>query len=413
MDEELSAVPKPLVLLVEKGDRQWLLPILKDPIGIGRSANNHVSDSDPKLAPRHLRLIPMGEELWAKDMGSPEGFLLNGRLVREGRLSPGDEIAIGGLKAVVLIEERPTIHPAPEPVLLPETLEPAFRPARHEPRRAVTRKSVGLRIFLGLILVLTLVALGLVVGEQMAERQRLRERERCEEVLLRAKLHLKQGRFEESRATLAELPRQDPNWDAQARAIEKEIARQFDERARIAERAAGDEFMDRFLQPLFSSALLQSDVRWEFIAWRRCEEFLGKFPKHPLVSLVQARRNRFAAGAKEPPPPKIEEVELEVQDLLDSKAPHFGMARERVISFIRANTGTAEDLRARAMLRQVDARAEAYLPKALAEALSTWKAGDRQAALRTLDRLAKEIGQEDLVRKVEEARLTLESGGNH
>ncbi len=96
-----------LCILVELGQRQWWIPLGNDPIGIGRSENNFLRiEQEPQLAPRHLKFFSVNGEIWVKDMGSPEGFLHNDHLTREALLKPGDEIVVGNLKAVLLIEER-------------------------------------------------------------------------------------------------------------------------------------------------------------------------------------------------------------------------------------------------------------------------------------------------------------------
>lgn len=96
-----------LCILVELGQRQWWIPLGVEPIGIGRSENNFLRiEQEPQLAPRHLKFFSVNGEIWVKDMGSPEGFFHNDRLTREACLKPGDEIVVGNLKAVLLIEER-------------------------------------------------------------------------------------------------------------------------------------------------------------------------------------------------------------------------------------------------------------------------------------------------------------------
>jgi hypothetical protein len=125
--------------------------------------------------------------------------------------------------------------------------------------------------------------------------------------------------------------------------------------------------------------------------------------------MVQARRNRFAAGAKSPPSPKFEEVELDVQDLLSSKLPNFLMARQRVLEFIRANPGTAEDVRGRELLRQIDGLVDSYLQRTLPELRKAWTE-NRQAAEAALDRLERECGKDEFQEKVREFRSELAKG---
>ncbi len=96
---------KTLVVLVEKGERQWLVPLEAGPIKIGRSRHNRVCVEDPQMAPRHLEILFKEGAVWAVDQGSPEGFYLNGNLIRESTLNPGDEIGIGEIRISLLIEK--------------------------------------------------------------------------------------------------------------------------------------------------------------------------------------------------------------------------------------------------------------------------------------------------------------------
>lgn len=47
---------------------------------------------------RHCCLVPVGSEVVVRDLGSTNGTWINGLRVDEGRLRPGDELAIAGIR---------------------------------------------------------------------------------------------------------------------------------------------------------------------------------------------------------------------------------------------------------------------------------------------------------------------------
>jgi pSer/pThr/pTyr-binding forkhead associated (FHA) protein len=47
---------------------------------------------------RHCCLVPSGSEVVVRDLGSTNGTWINGLRVAEGRLLPGDELAVAGLR---------------------------------------------------------------------------------------------------------------------------------------------------------------------------------------------------------------------------------------------------------------------------------------------------------------------------
>lgn len=395
------------MLLVERGDRQWLLPIDRDAIAIGRSPNNHVSIQDSQLAPRHLRIIPLGEEIWAKDMGSPAGFLVNGNWKREALLRSGDEIAVGELRASVLIEER-ALPPAPvTQVEIPEAPEPPPTPVRRRSSLSVPKKRVSAGpIVLAAVL---LLGIGAVIWIKISSRLESEQRTKAAwQAVERARNYLREKSPAKARDSLRGIAASDPEIAAQVAGIEREIASQETEARKPSGREEGDEYYERYLLPMFKSNEILSDIRWENVAWRRSEEFLRRFPKHPLTNVVQARRDRFAAGSKEAPAPRLEEVQIDAQLLTQAKRPHFAMARERVVNFLRDNLGGADDLAGRDLLKKIDAQSEAYLAKELTAARELWNGGDRDKALARFDRLIAEIGREDLAEQALDAKRKLQ-----
>lgn len=398
---------KGYVLLAELGDRQWVFPLDKDPIRVGRSPNNHLSLMESQLAPRHLKFIPLGQEIWVTDKWSPEGFYCNGRLTRESKIQPGDEVSVGKLKIYLLIQERSSILPAPEPILEIEAPEAPPMPVR--PR--IKKKKSSARGVLVTLLILTLAGGGFYLYQLIQQKQKEKAeralRQGYESRLQEARQFVKNREWDSARAIFAAIPRTDAEINAQIRAMENEIDDQLEAERKQEQAAVGDEYYDKFLKPVFSSSLIKSDIRWELIAWRRCDDFLEQFPKHSKAPLVQAQRTRLSGGEKVPPDPTLSEVEIEIKDLLESSNPNYALARKSVSRLIRGNLGEDADLKGRKMLEQIDKRANEYLKRRLNEAGEQWKKGDRAAAMRILDRLTREVGQEDQIKAVRDFRDSL------
>jgi pSer/pThr/pTyr-binding forkhead associated (FHA) protein len=54
-----------------------------------------------RLGHRHAELRPTGRGWALRDLGSTNGTLLNGRLVAEARVAPGDVLALGDLRVTL------------------------------------------------------------------------------------------------------------------------------------------------------------------------------------------------------------------------------------------------------------------------------------------------------------------------
>jgi FHA domain-containing protein len=88
-------------LLITLGDDRREVVIDQPTLTIGRSSENDVPVSEPRLS-RHHALIE-GDELGfvVKDLDSANGTWLNGRRVSSDRLLQGDEIRVG--RALILV----------------------------------------------------------------------------------------------------------------------------------------------------------------------------------------------------------------------------------------------------------------------------------------------------------------------
>jgi len=70
------------------------IPIDRVLIVVGRHRRCDARLDSPHVSRRHCCLLRDGDELVVRDLGSSNGTRINGRRVEEGRLGPGDELAI-------------------------------------------------------------------------------------------------------------------------------------------------------------------------------------------------------------------------------------------------------------------------------------------------------------------------------
>ncbi len=77
------------------------------PFEIGRDADNDLVVADPLLSRHHARIVPRNGRLVLGDLASRNGTRVNGRLVLEVVLGPGDRVELGGTVIEVLPPERP------------------------------------------------------------------------------------------------------------------------------------------------------------------------------------------------------------------------------------------------------------------------------------------------------------------
>lgn len=77
---------------------------------IGRSPECDIRINEPTFAERHARLEPHQDGVLLRDLGSAAGTSVNGHLVRDALLRPGDQLAFGTQHRFVL--ESPLSRPA-------------------------------------------------------------------------------------------------------------------------------------------------------------------------------------------------------------------------------------------------------------------------------------------------------------
>ncbi|MEQ1569709.1 MAG: FHA domain-containing protein [Myxococcota bacterium] len=95
-------------LQIVSGVRRGLNVQLHDgkPLVVGRKRGDLILD-DPLVSGSHCRILVKDEGFVLQDLGSTNGTMVDGRMVREASLKPGSEITIGASKMVLYVGEDP------------------------------------------------------------------------------------------------------------------------------------------------------------------------------------------------------------------------------------------------------------------------------------------------------------------
>jgi hypothetical protein len=72
--------------------------VLRSPTRVGRLPDNDIVLMDKRVSRHHAEVIQKGDRWMVRDTGSTNGIAVNGSLVREAVLKPGDTISLGGLE---------------------------------------------------------------------------------------------------------------------------------------------------------------------------------------------------------------------------------------------------------------------------------------------------------------------------
>jgi hypothetical protein len=94
--------PGTVVRVVSPGRPPRDVPFDGQPATIGRAADGDLVIADPLVSRRHARLAPRGGQLVLADLGSTNGTRVNGHVVREAVVGPGDRIELGATRLEIL-----------------------------------------------------------------------------------------------------------------------------------------------------------------------------------------------------------------------------------------------------------------------------------------------------------------------
>jgi pSer/pThr/pTyr-binding forkhead associated (FHA) protein len=72
--------------------------VLRSPTRIGRLPDNDIVLDDRRVSRHHAEVILQGGRWTLRDTKSTNGTAVNGKMVREAMLKPGDRISLGGLE---------------------------------------------------------------------------------------------------------------------------------------------------------------------------------------------------------------------------------------------------------------------------------------------------------------------------
>jgi type II secretory ATPase GspE/PulE/Tfp pilus assembly ATPase PilB-like protein len=90
-------------LEIQTAEGRRRVPVGNGPVSIGRHPENVVVISDPVSSRRHCVIEPTANGGWRlRDLNSSNGTRLNGTVVRESRLLPGDIVTIGATRIVLV-----------------------------------------------------------------------------------------------------------------------------------------------------------------------------------------------------------------------------------------------------------------------------------------------------------------------
>ncbi len=93
------------------------ISLLRPVLLVGRHAECDVRIDLPQISRRHCCVALADDRVLIRDLGSRNGLRVNGRLIDEARIYPGDEVAIGPLLYRYEVEGQAT---APRPRAEPQ-----------------------------------------------------------------------------------------------------------------------------------------------------------------------------------------------------------------------------------------------------------------------------------------------------
>ncbi|MGH2443069.1 MAG: FhaA domain-containing protein [Chloroflexota bacterium] len=72
--------------------------VLRSPTRVGRLADNDIVLDDKRVSRHHAEMLERGGRWMVRDTGSTNGTAVNGKIISESILKPGDRISLGGLE---------------------------------------------------------------------------------------------------------------------------------------------------------------------------------------------------------------------------------------------------------------------------------------------------------------------------
>jgi hypothetical protein len=74
--------------------------VLRSPTRIGRLPDNDIVLNDKRVSRHHAEVVQQTGRWTLRDTGSTNGTALNGKMIKEAALKPGDKLSLGGLEVI-------------------------------------------------------------------------------------------------------------------------------------------------------------------------------------------------------------------------------------------------------------------------------------------------------------------------
>jgi hypothetical protein len=106
--------------------KEWVLESGR--LVMGRLTACEISLNDANASRQHAELVKREDGWWLVDLDSTNGTFVNGSMVKERRLGPGDRIQIGSSKLEFVTEPVPPVAPTSPPAEDPEPTQVVSNP---------------------------------------------------------------------------------------------------------------------------------------------------------------------------------------------------------------------------------------------------------------------------------------------
>ncbi len=114
-NSEQQQQPDPRIVLRGVGGRYHGRSFtLERPRLVGRNPASDIRIDDPAFTDRHARIELIGEQILLRDLGSPDGSVVNGEDVRSAILHAGDQVVFDGQHRFVVEAPRRVLPSLPE-----------------------------------------------------------------------------------------------------------------------------------------------------------------------------------------------------------------------------------------------------------------------------------------------------------
>ena len=102
------------LVLFKKDGGLKSFPVTRSIVTIGRSHNCDFQIPVMSVSKKHCKLVCKSDSVTIRDLNSRNGTLVNGKLITETMVSPGDSIEIGPLVFVIQIDNKPSVLKNPK-----------------------------------------------------------------------------------------------------------------------------------------------------------------------------------------------------------------------------------------------------------------------------------------------------------